>query len=135
MHHRIDVLYYSTSKGERESFPTIRREHVMTAYYIELSNSDHDRINLKSSQVDPMCYDNNEGYEVWAIAICDDNGQVAQELDFASRDDRDQFIEDNGFVVGNEEWLYDVESWFITADNGSWTEEIPCKCDVNVAYC
>lgn len=104
----------------------------MTAYYIKLGA--YDRIDLKSSQVDPMCYDNNEGYGVWAVSMRDPDGNEVREY-FASREARDQFIEDERLVTRDFEVIYDVDTWYITADNGDWTEEIPCKCDVNVAYC
>lgn len=107
----------------------------MSEYYIALSDSEHDRIHLDSPQVDVVNYDNNRGFDVYAVAICDENGQVAREYDFPTREARDEFARENGLEPVNTEWICDLDTWSITVDNGSWTEEIPCKCDLNVAYC
>lgn len=106
----------------------------MSEFYIELSESPADRLYLKPSQVDLTCYDNNRGYEVFALAFCD-GGEVFLEMDFPSKEARDDYAEANGIDIVNEEWHYDVCSWEITRDNGTWYETFPCRCDVLVGYC
>ena len=71
--------------------------------YIELTNGD--RKYLKPSQVDIMNYDNNHGYDVWAMVDGD------TELLFASKEERDEFMEDNGLLPESwpGTWEYDIE--------------------------
>lgn len=105
----------------------------MTKYYINLG-TEHDRIELRPNDVDIMNYDNNSGYAVYGIAFCD-NGEVFREMYFKSQEDRDEFADLNDIDIVNDEWLYDVGTFSITCDNGGWSEDIPCRCDVLMGYC
>lgn len=104
----------------------------MSVYYIELA--DGECINLSESQVDEVNYDNNHGYNVYSLAICDDEGNVERTFDFATREARDDFAEGNGLDYQNGQWLYDVETWDITKRDGDREERIPCLCDVQIDY-
>lgn len=108
----------------------------MTKYYIELSDTHYDDLNLSNSQVDIVNYDNNCGYNIYCLAICDENENVVKEFHFATMDDAKEFAGCNGLDIINSEWLYDYEGFSITCDNGDYNiEYIPCKVDILINYC
>lgn len=105
----------------------------MSTYYIQLSASDHDRINLTESDVDLVNYDNNR-FNVYGIVFCDDDNRVFDELYFSNREERDEYLSDNGFEAVYLDWIYNMSTWSITEDHGTWFESIPCTCDAQVAF-
>lgn len=108
----------------------------MTKYYINLSDCHYDDLKLDASQVDLVNYDNNNGYSVYCLAICDENENVVKEFNFKSMDDLNDFAKNNGLDIVNSEWIYDSEAFDITCDNGDYDQyTIPCKCDVLINYC
>ena len=108
---KISIVYIIDKQGELENSKeqqadnTTEGNRTMTSsnIYIELTNGD--RKYLKPSQVDIMNYDNNHGYDVWAMV----DGDV--ELLFASKEERDEFMNDNGLIPESwpGTWEYDIE--------------------------
>ena len=105
----------------------------MSKFYIEIDEKcPADRINLSPSQVDTFDYDNNRGYNVFALSIL--GGEEEQErLYFPSRESMEDFMERFNLQAEDSEWEHDVDGWHITQeeDDGS-THEIDCLCDVLV---
>ena len=107
----------------------------MTEYFIRLSDSDYDNIELDSSQVDLLNYDNNKGYDVYCLALYDSNGNIIEKWHFNNRDDMYNFASDNEFTIIDNEWIYNSDEFSITCVDGSRWYTIPCLCDVLIYYC
>ena len=63
--------------------------------------------------------------QLYAIAYCDDQGNVEEEIWFASLESRNCFAESNDIDIVNDELIYDVGMYAYDSDRESYVVHTP----------
>ena len=104
----------------------------MSNYYIELSDSTADRLYLDKNRVDVLNYNNNRHYDVFALDVCDDDGNTEHTYYFASIDNLNDYCKFFAIEPTEDVWLYNQEGFTITWEEGGKTKELPCLVDIKI---